>query len=184
MNWLDIVILLPMVYGLGRGLLRGFVREFTSVIAILGGVMAGKFLAPKFAGLLLSVLNMPDRAALALAYVLLFMGVALLCKLLARGITRFLRKVDLNWFNRLVGAVFGGALGALIMSLLLNLIVFIEPYYPLIKQEAKSESRLFQPTLDLASIAKSQLVKYLPEMASSNAALETTSEDSSDLQTE
>ena len=160
LNWLDIVILLPIVYGLGHGLLRGFVRELTSVFAVLGGVLAGKFFAPKFASFLLTALNMPERAALLLAYVLLFFGVALACKLLAKGITKLIRKIDLNWFNRLVGAVFGAALWALIMSLVLNFITFLEPYYPIIKQEAKQQSVLYQPTHDLASITKSQLEKY------------------------
>lgn len=82
--WLDIVILIPIVYGLGHGLLRGFVREFTSIFAILAGVLAGKFFAPKFAAYLLTVINMSERAALLLAYVLLFIGVALLFKLLRR----------------------------------------------------------------------------------------------------
>lgn len=167
-SWLDIVILLPIVYGLGHGLLRGFVRELTSILAIIGGVLAGKFLAPKFAALMLTAMNIPERAALFIAYVLLFVGVALLCKLLARGITKFLRKVDLNWVNRLVGAAFGGILWALIMSLVLNLIAFLEPYYPIIKPEAKHESRLYEPTFDLASVAKSQLDQYLKDYKSEN----------------
>ena len=160
-SWLDIVILLPIVYGLGHGLLRGFVRELTSIIAILGGVLAGKFFAPKVASMLLGALNIPERAALFIAYAVLFIGVALLCKMLAKAFTRFLRKVDLNWLNRLAGAVFGAAMWALIMSLVLNLISFLEPYYPVIKPEAKQESRLYQPTHDLASVAKSQLDTYL-----------------------
>ena len=159
--WLDIVILLPIVYGLGHGLLRGFVREFTSILAILGGVLAGKFFAPKFASYMLTVINMPERAALLLAYVLLFISVALLCKLLAQAFTRFLRKVDLNWLNRLVGATFGVIMWALIVSLVLNLIAFIEPYYPIIKPEAKQQSQLYEPTCRLASVAKSEAEKYL-----------------------
>ena len=159
-NWLDIVILIPIVYGLGHGLLRGFVREFTSLFILVGGVLAGKFFAPKFAAYLLTAINMPERAALLLAYVLLFVGVALVFTLIARLITTFLRKVDLNWLNRLVGAVLGATAWALIISLLLNFIVFLEPYYPLIKPEAKQQSALYQPTLNLTSIAKSQLEKY------------------------
>ncbi len=159
--WLDIVILIPIVYGLGHGLLRGFVREFTSIFAILAGVLAGKFFAPKFAAYLLTVINMSERAALLLAYVLLFIGVALLFKLLAQAFTRYLRKVDLSWLNRLVGAAFGMAMWALIVSLVLNLITFIDPYYPIIKPEAKQQSQLYEPTCRLASVAKGEAEKYL-----------------------
>ena len=160
-SWLDIVILIPVAYGLGHGLLRGFVRELTSILAILGGVLAGKFFAPKFAAYLLTVINMPERAALFLAYFLLFISVALLCKLLAQSFTKFLRKVDLNWLNRLVGAAFGALMWAMIVSLALNLIALIEPYYPVFKPEAKQTSQLYEPTLRLASVAKTQAEKYL-----------------------
>jgi membrane protein required for colicin V production len=169
LNWLDIVILLPIVYGLGHGLLRGFVRELTSIFAVLGGVLAGKFFAPKVASMLLSVMNMPDRAALLIAYVLLFFGVALVCKLLAKIISKFLCKLDMNWLNRLVGAVFGAAVWALIVSLLLNFITFLEPYYPIIKDEAKQESKLYQPTHDIAAIAKGQLDTYMQSYTKDNA---------------
>ena len=46
------------------------------------------------------------------------------------------------------------------MSLILNLIVFLEPYYPIIKPDAKADSRLYEPTYHLASVAKSQLDLY------------------------
>ena len=167
-NWLDIVILIPIVYGLGHGLLRGFVRELTSIFAILGGVLAGKFFAPKVAGMLLGALNIPERAALFIAYAVLFIGVALLCKMLAKAFTKFLKKVDLNWLNRLAGALFGGTLWALIMSVVLNLLTFVEPYYPVIKPEAKENSYLYQPTLCLASVAKSQLDIYLKNYTPEN----------------
>ena len=144
-------------------------QELTSVLAIIGGVLAGKFFAPKFAAMLLSSLNLPERAALFIAYAVLFIGVALLCKMLAKAFTRFLRKVDLNWLNRLAGALFGVVVWALIMSLVLNLISFVEPYYPIIKPEAKQQSRLYQPTHDLASIAKSQLDIYLYDFSSDNS---------------
>lgn len=162
LNWLDIVILIPIVYGLGHGLLRGFVRELTSVASVIGGIIAAKLFAPPFAKLLLSALNISDRAALFLAYGLLFIGVALLLKILAQLITNLLRKLSLNWLNRLAGGLFGGLMWAMIVSLVLNLFLFIDPYYTLIKPEAKNESILYQPALSLAAVAKSQAQKYLP----------------------
>ena len=69
--------------------------------------------------------------------------------------------MDLSWLNRLVGAAFGVAMWALIVSLILNLITFIEPYYPIIKPEAKQQSQLYEPTCRLASVAKGEAEKYL-----------------------
>lgn len=164
MNWLDIVILIPIVYGLIHGLLRGFVRELTSVFSVVGGVVAAKLFAPQVADVLLSALNISPRAALIMAYALLFIGVALLCKLVAQLITKLLKKLDINWLNRLVGGVFGSVMWALIASLVLNLFIVIDPYYSFIKTEAKQESHLYEPILSLASVAKSQAEQYLPDV--------------------
>ena len=163
LNWLDIVILIPIVFGLIRGLLRGFVRELTGILAIIGGVIAAKMFAPACAKMLLDAMNITDKAALFLAYVLLFVGVALVCKLLAMLITSLLKKVDLNWINRLAGAVFGSLAWAMIVSLVLNLCIVVEPYYAVIKPEAKAASLLYKPATELASVAKGQVQKYLPK---------------------
>lgn len=160
LNWLDIILLIPLVYGLFHGLLHGFVRELASILSIVAGILAAKFLAPKLAVIILSAINMPEQAALFISYIALFASVSLLCQMLARLITKFLRKMDLNWLNRLAGAFVGVLVSALLLSVLLNLFVLVEPYYPILKEEAKQQSHLYQPITDLAAIAKTQLENY------------------------
>jgi len=90
--------------------------------------------------------------------------VSLVCKLVGKLLTGFLRKMDLNWLNRLLGGVFGALASALLVSLLLNLLTFVDPYYEVIRSEAKTQSKLYTPTLRIASVAKKQLETYLPEI--------------------
>ena len=160
LNWLDIILLIPLVYGLFHGLLHGFVRELASILSIVAGILAAKFLAPQLAVIILSAINMPEQAALFISYIALFASVSLLCQMLARLITKFLRKMDLNWLNRLAGAFVGVLVSALLLSVLLNLFVLVEPYYPILKEEAKQQSNLYQPITDLAAIAKTLLENY------------------------
>ena len=95
-NYLDIIILLPIIYGLVRGLMRGFVVECTAIIAIFLGIVAAKLWAPPFAVKILQVLEMPEGLAQSLAYVLLFVGVTLFCKAIARLVNRLLKAISLN----------------------------------------------------------------------------------------
>lgn len=149
---LDIILFLPILYGLIRGLLRGFARELTSILAIVAGLVASKLWAPTFAVRTAEVVNMPDWVARTLAYVLLFVGVTLLCQLLGRVLQKVLRAISLGWLDKLLGAIFGGMKWALIVSVLLNLLTLADPYYEVIRQEAKQHSRLYAPIHKIASI--------------------------------
>ena len=163
-NYLDIIILLPIIYGLVRGLMRGFVVECTAIIAIVLGIVAAKLWAPPFAGKILQVLEMPEGLAQSLSYVLLFVGVTLFCKAIARLVHRFLKAISLGWLDRLTGGLFGGLKWALILSVVLNLLLIPEQYVQIIKDEAKQTSELYQPILRIASISWDKMQKYLPEL--------------------
>ena len=72
-------------------------------------------------------------------------------------------KADLNWMNKLLGALFGALKWALIMSVILNLMTLIDPFYEIIKPEAKSTSIAYSPVLKMASMAKNTVDEYLPQ---------------------
>lgn len=163
MNYLDIIILLPVAYGIIRGFMRGFVRELTSIIAVIAGIIAAKIWAPVFAAKILTVLNAPEWLGQSLAYLLLFVGVALLCKVVARIVQRFLKAISLGWLDKLVGGIFGGLKWALIVSVLLNLLIIPEQYVKIIKDDAKASSKLYGPTLSVASTSWEKMQTYLPD---------------------
>lgn len=165
-NYLDIIILLPIIYGLVRGLMRGFVVECTAIIAIVLGIIAAKLWAPPFAVKILQVLEMPEGLAQSLAYVLLFVGVTLFCKAIARLVHRFLKAISLGWLDRLAGGLFGGLKWALILSVILNLLLIPEQYVQIIKDEAKQSSELYQPILRIATISWDKMQQYLPSLPS------------------
>ena len=165
-NYLDIIILLPIIYGLVRGLMRGFVVECAAITGMIAGLIAARIWAPPFAAKILQVLEMPEGLAQSLSYVLLFVGVTLFCKAIARLINRLLKAISLSWLNRLAGGLFGGLKWALIISVVLNLLLLPEQYVQIIKEEAKQSSVLYQPILRIASISWDKMQQYLPSLPS------------------
>lgn len=162
MNYLDVIILLPILYGIVRGLLRGFVQELTSILAIIAGVGVAKYLAPWFSVKILEVMNMPEWLGHALAYLLLFAGVALLCMAFSSSFRKFLKTVHLKWLDKLAGAIFDGLKWALIMSVVLNMLTFVDPYYEIFNAEAKRTSVAYEPTLRVASTTWNKANDLLP----------------------
>lgn len=164
MNYLDIIILLPIAFGLIRGFMRGFVRELTSIVGVIAGIVAAKIWAPEFAAKLMTVLEAPDWLGQTLAYVLLFAGVALLFKVVSRIVQRFLKAISLGWLDKLAGGFFGAVKWALLLSVVLNMLIIPEQYVKIIKDDAKAGSKLYEPVKSVASTSWEKMKTYLPEI--------------------
>ena len=53
MNWLDVLLLLPLFFGLVRGLMRGFISEIIAFVVVILGVIGAKLWASAFSTWLL-----------------------------------------------------------------------------------------------------------------------------------
>ena len=107
MNWLDVILLLPLLVGLVRGLMRGLISEVIAIAVVILGVVGARFAAPPFSEWLLHQFAWPQGACDVVAYTLIFLAIAILLSILAKGLTRFMRAIHLGWANRLAGGLFG-----------------------------------------------------------------------------
>lgn len=121
MNWLDILIVLPLVAGLIRGFMRGFVSEIIAIMVVILGVLGTRWSAPYFSSWIMQQFAWTKEVCDVVAYVLIFLGIAVVLTLLAKLLTRFLRSVHLGWANRLLG----GILGTLKFALIVLIVVFV-----------------------------------------------------------
>lgn len=109
MNWLDVLLILPLVVGLVRGLMRGFISEIIAIMVVILGALCAKLWAPDCSAVLLKLFAWPQGVCDVVAYTLLFLVTAIILSLLAKMLNKFLRAIHLGWANRLAGAVFGFA---------------------------------------------------------------------------
>ena len=107
MNWLDVLLLLPLLVGLVRGLMRGLVSEIIAIVVVILGVLCARFASPPFSAWLLQQFAWPQGVCDVVAYTLVFLACAVILSLLAKGLTKFLRAIHLGWANRILGAIFG-----------------------------------------------------------------------------
>ena len=114
-NWLDVILVLPLVVGLVRGLMRGLISEIIAIVVVILGVLGARFGAPPFSAWLLTQFAWPQGVCDVVAYTILFLGIAILLSILARLLTKFMRKIHLGWANRLAGGLFGIAKYGLIV---------------------------------------------------------------------
>ena len=107
MNWLDVLIVLPLLFGLVRGLMRGLVSEVIAIAVVVLGALGSRMWATQFSAWLLRQFAWPTEVCDVVAYILLFLAIAIVLSILAKLLHKFLRAIHLGWANRLLGGVFG-----------------------------------------------------------------------------
>lgn len=154
---LDIILLVPILYGCIRGLFRGLVKELTAIIAIVAAIVCAKIFAPSAAQVLMKYATLSEAVCNVVAYLIVFFVVALFLHLIGYMLSSLLKAISLGWLNRLLGAVFGTLKWALIVSVLFNGAAILDDYFHFIKPELKETSIAYSPVKKLASVAWKEL---------------------------
>ena len=115
MNWLDVLLVLPLLFGLIRGLMRGLISEIIAIVVVILGVLGARFGAPAFSAWLLAQFAWPQGVCDVVAYILLFLAIAIVLAIVAKLLNKFMKAIHLGWANRLAGGLFGTAKYALIV---------------------------------------------------------------------
>ena len=143
MSWLDILILLPLLIGLVRGLMKGLIVELSSIVAIILGFMGAKYWSASFATWLMLQFNWSETACIVVAYALLFAGIALALNILARLLSKLFQKIQLGWLNRLLGGVFGVAKWGIVIVALVLCLHNLDKQFQFIQPELKDKSIVY-----------------------------------------
>lgn len=107
MNWLDVLLLIPLLIGLVRGLMRGLVTEVIAILVVIIGVLGARLFAPPFSTWMHKQFAWQGEVCDVVAYALIFLSIAIVLAILARLLSKFLKAIHLGWANRLFGGVFG-----------------------------------------------------------------------------
>ena len=99
MTWLDIVILLPLLIGLVRGTMRGLITEVIAILAVILGFIGAKIWGQTFSTWLLTQFTWPQPVCDAVAYALLFLGIAIALNIVGRLLSKLLKAINLGWIK-------------------------------------------------------------------------------------
>jgi membrane protein required for colicin V production len=145
MNFLDIGILIIMALMIIRGFLKGIIQEAAALFGVLVGLLSASFYYKDLAAWLGRYL--PDhRILLAIfCFIVLFVIVLFLIRVLAIMTRGAIRLAFLGWLDRTLGGVFGLIKGMIIIVILVTLLMFFSPK----TSTLINESRLFPHLLTM-----------------------------------
>ena len=143
MSWLDILILLPLLIGLIRGLMKGLIVEVVSIAAIVLGFLGAKWWSAGFASWLMQQFEWNETACIVVAYALIFAGIALGLNIVARLLSKLFQKIQLGWINRLLGGVFGTAKWGIVIVALVLCVHNLDKQFQFIQPELREKSVVY-----------------------------------------
>jgi membrane protein required for colicin V production len=123
-DWFLIVIL---AFSTIMAFVRGLLQELFSLGGLIAGILLASWNYHSFAPLLTRFISDP-AAANVVAFLLIAIGVMVLCAIAGKALSRTASAIGLGFFNRLLGAVFGFARGCLIgVAIMMAAAAFLPP---------------------------------------------------------
>ena len=171
MNYIDIILCIPLVWGLYKGFTKGLIVEAATIVAFALGVWGGIHFSDFIALKLSSWFNWQSPYLPVVAFALTFLGIIALVFLLAKLVQRLAEGMALSAVNKIGGAIVGALKFAMIMSVAIFVIDAVEESYPLISFKAKEDSLLYRPVGKIAptlipALNKSKVAELMPKIDS------------------
>ncbi|HHT52358.1 MAG: CvpA family protein [Bacteroidales bacterium] len=141
MNYLDFLIVIPLLWFGYKGFTNGLVRELASILALVGGL----FVAFRFSDWVAEKIQI-DSIPSSLYFVITFFGVLILTYLAGAFVEKIVKVVIPPIINQILGALFGAAKVLTIVSALLFIVNSLDTKEVLIKPKTKVESFFYPYT--------------------------------------
>lgn len=143
MNFLDLLIAVPLGYLIYKGYKRGLI--FT--VSDLAGVVVGCILAVRLSNWFASLVGLKGEGALIISFFVIFVAVIVLSKLLAKAVEGMVKLVHAGMLNNLAGALLGLLKGLCIVGVLLYLVTLADFHEKVLTRNTKESSVLYQPVV-------------------------------------
>ena len=149
MNFIDIIILLILLFFGYKGFKNGLVKELGSLIALIAGI----FLAIRFSDFVASKLPKTESISSEylpiISFAIILIAVIILVLVFAKLLDQFVKLIKLQWLNRLAGVAFATIKLALILGGLFFLICQLNVKAQIIPNSFFDKSLLYKPIMSI-----------------------------------
>lgn len=159
MNVFDIIIVIFLLFGLIRGLMKGLFIEVASLIALIGGIWGSIHFSYFIGDFLKESVSWGEKqislAAFAITFVLIVVAVSLLGKFL----TKLADLAALGILNKILGGIFGLLKIALVLSIIFIFFQKLNTSITFLNKKTLEESILYKPVKGIAPLIFPSIIK-------------------------
>ena len=141
MNFLDLLIVIPLIWFGYKGFRNGLVMELVSILSLIAGI----YIAIRFSAWVGQQLGIRGDYAATVSFIVTFLAVLLGTYLLGKCIDGLVKMLSLGFLNRLGGLLIGLFKTALVVGLLIFCWNRIDRQQHILTPEIRNHSVLFRP---------------------------------------
>ena len=142
MNYLDIIIaIILFVFG-WKGLRKGLIIEVVTLLAFCAGIYGAMHFSDFTAAHMQDFMEIDPKYLNTVAFVLTFIILVVLVNLIGKLVSKWVKSMNLGFFDKLGGFLFGIIKGVLLCSVLLMVLNNFQ-LLGVVKPEVKEKSKLY-----------------------------------------
>ncbi len=157
MNSIDILLLIPLIYGAWKGFKHGLIIEVFTLLAFFVGIYIGIHFSDFTAGLLREHVGLTSKYLPIISFTLTFLGIGALVFFLGKTIEKLIKITALTPLNKFAGVFFSLLKYAYILSTLLVILESYDEKLSFFPAKVKQDSLLYNPILKVSTSTIPQL---------------------------
>ncbi len=167
MGLLDILLGLPLVWGLWKGFKNGLFMEIASIVALVAGIYGAIHFSYITGDYLSGQTNWDERNLSIAAFIITFILILIVVHLAGKLLTKLANIAMLGLLNKIAGAIFGVLKVAILLGAVFIFFDRMDRSLNLLDENMKEESILYQPIKDIGalifdSVLQNDLLKKEP----------------------
>lgn len=151
MNFVDIIIIIPLVYAAWRGFKKGLIIEVFTLLALLVGIYAGIHFSDWTSARIEDYFDFDANYLPVIAFTITFLAVGAMVFFAGKMLEQMIRVVNLSPINKILGVVFGMLKMVYTLSIIIILLETYDERGDFIPEETKENSLLYAPVKLTAS---------------------------------
>jgi len=155
---IDIFCVLAMALGFWMGYSRGIVKTVFALFSLFFGLLIALKFAPVTTNLIGRVFNSEGPLIFVAGFVVTFVAIMLLVRLLGGSIEKLLIKIKINFLNKFAG----GALLSVAMVVVFSVLLWFTDRAGIIKSATKEESVTYPMLVELPGASQTLVQKVRP----------------------
>ncbi|MEH6511655.1 MAG: CvpA family protein [Maribacter arcticus] len=159
MGLLDILLGIPLVWGLWKGLKNGLFMELASIVALITGIYGAIHFSYITGDYLSEHLEWDEHNMSIIAFVVTFVLIIIIVHLAGKLLTKVANFAMLGLLNKIAGAIFGTLKVAILLGAALIFFDRMDITLNIMDENTKKKSMLYQPIKDIGALIFDKVLK-------------------------
>jgi membrane protein required for colicin V production len=159
MGLLDILLGLPLIWGLWKGYKNGLFMEIASIVALVAGIFGAIHFSYITGNYLSEHLNWDERNMSIIAFIVTLVLIMIIVNLVGKLLTKVANFAMLGSLNKIAGGIFGALKVAILLGAAFIFFDRMDSTFNLLDEDTKKESILYQPIKDIGALIFDTVLK-------------------------